>query len=294
MRLFLAIFRTCAARRATHPRAARRPRVFWPLRLTSCLALIVGLTLTSCASPVPRADALAESHGWETELIRGADFRHRVFRNRVPRGEVLHVYIEGDGTPYLQRYFVAADPTPRNPLMLRLMALDPAPSVYVGRPCYFDTISDPECDAQYWTLKRFSPRVVESLASAVQKEQLRAGAKRLELFGHSGGGTLAVLLSARLPGVTRVVTLAPTMDTEAWTDFHRYTPLKGSLNPAEGVRLDASIRADHYVGGRDDNVPPVLVRDAAEKIGGNVHVIDEFTHTCCWDRIWPDILRGEQ
>lgn len=243
---------------------------------------------------MPRAEALAESHGWETELIQGADFRHRVFRNRVPRGEVLHVYIEGDGTPYLQRYFVAPDPTPENPLMLRLMALDPAPSVYVGRPCYFDTVSDPECNAQFWTLKRFSPRVVESLARAVQKEQVRAGAKRLELFGHSGGGTLAVLLSARLTGVTRVVTLAPTMDIDAWTDFHRYTRLKGSLNPAEDVRLDASIRADHYVGGRDDNVPPSLVRDAAGKIGGSVHVIDEFTHACCWERIWQGVLQGEQ
>ena len=43
----------------------------------------------------------------------------------APAG-ALHVYIEGDGTPYVARHDFAADPTPRNPLMLRLMTLDPA------------------------------------------------------------------------------------------------------------------------------------------------------------------------
>ena len=115
----------------------------------------------------------------------------------------LHVYIEGDGTPYVARYDVAADPTPRHPLMLQLMTLDPASSVYVGRPCYFGLANDPSCTPRDWTLDRFSPRIVDSMARVI--EQMRTGRETdaIELYGHSGGGALAVLLAERLGGVQR-------------------------------------------------------------------------------------------
>jgi pimeloyl-ACP methyl ester carboxylesterase len=258
------------------------------------LVLILAIAFAGCASRLDNVQSLVSSQGWQSELVEGEGFSHRVFRNRVPPSDVLHVYIEGDGTPYLHRYFIASDPTPYNPVMLRLMALDPKPSVYVGRPCYFDAINDPRCDPAFWTLQRFSPRVVQSLAHVVKAEQARSGAKRLVLFGHSGGGTLAVLLAQRLPDVVRVVTLAPTMDIDAWTRLHDYAPLRGSLNPADGERLRDSVAVEHFVGSRDENVPPDLVTAAAKKVGGVVHVVEGFTHTCCWERIWESrVLASE-
>src|SRR6185436_12059458 len=118
------------------------------------------------------------------------------------------------------------DPTPRHPLMLQLMTLDSAPSVYVGRPCYFGLANDPPCTPRDWTLDRFSPRIVDSMASVI--EQLRAGrgTDAIELYGHSGGAALAVLLAARLGGVQRIVTIAGNLDVEAWTTYHGYTPLE--------------------------------------------------------------------
>jgi hypothetical protein len=117
-----------------------------------------------------------------------------VYRRKARAGQsgALHVYIEGDGRPFLEPTTVAFDPTPRDPLMLRLMALDPAPSVYLGRPCYFGLDHDRGCNPAYWTVRRFAPEVVDSLAAALRSEAARSAARSIELYGHSGGGTLMV------------------------------------------------------------------------------------------------------
>ena len=208
---------------------------------------------------------------------------------------MLHVYIEGDGQPFLAPTTVALDPTPRDPLMLRLMALDPAPSLYLGRPCYFGLSNDRGCDPSYWTLRRFSPEVVESLADVLRSEMIRANAHEVELYGHSGGGTLAVLLAARIPDVTRVITIGATLDTAAWCALHGYTPLLGSLNPAELAPNPEPTRVLHLVGSQDTNTPPELVESAAARGGarGSVRVVRGYTHNCCWQEIWESVLGGD-
>ena len=149
--------------------------------------------------------------------------------------------------------------------MLRLMTLDPAPSIYVGRPCYFGLANDPPCTPRDWPLDRFSPRVVDSMARLI--EQLREGRQdAIELYGHSGGGALAVLLAARLGGVQRIVTIGGNLDVDAWTAYHGYTPLEGSLNPVNAGPLPATLLQEHYVGDRDRVVPPEMVEAAALRL----------------------------
>ena len=72
-----------------------------------------------------------------SEVIKGKRFDHKVFHRRGSNGRGgIHVYIEGDGSPWVNGgATVAANPTPRNPLALQLMATSPYNSVYVGRPC---------------------------------------------------------------------------------------------------------------------------------------------------------------
>lgn len=251
--------------------------------------VVVGVAcIVACAPPTQRSDSIALESGFTEALIQGAQFRHRIYRKNFEAPvQALHVYIEGDGVPYHRRFIVASDPTPRSPLMLRLMRADPAPSVYVGRPCYFGLARDVNCDARYWTLGRFAPEVIESMAVAIRAEAARAQARDIVLFGHSGGGTLAVLVAQHLqPQVRKVVTLAGTLDIDAWTDLHRYTRLKGSVNPVHQPRME-SVELVHFVGSEDRNVPPEIVTAAAEKIGGRVEIIKGFTHGCCWDRRWP-------
>ena len=149
----------------------------------------------------------------------------------------LHVYLEGDGTPWVYRVIVTPDPTPRRPLMLGLMSLDDAPSIYVGRPCYNGTSGASGCDDTLWTSARYSATVVDSMAKAIRVIARRGGYSALRLFGHSGGGTLALLLAPRLEGVLDVVTVAGNLDIEAWTRHHGYSPLRDSLNPASEPAL---------------------------------------------------------
>jgi pimeloyl-ACP methyl ester carboxylesterase len=118
----------------------------------------------------------------------------------------------------------------------------------------------------------------------------RAHASRIEIYGHSGGGTIAALLATRITGVTRVIAIAPTLDIAAWCALHGYTRLLGSLNPAE---LDLqSLPIVYLVGSADTNTPPDFIQAAAARTGTSaaVRVIPGYTHTCCWQQLWQGVL----
>jgi pimeloyl-ACP methyl ester carboxylesterase len=251
----------------------------------------VALGAGGCRAPNAKIDRFAAERAFERETVAGTDFHHVVMRNSfLLAGSVLHAYIEGDGMPFVNSATVAADPTPLHPLMLHLMALDLRRAVYVGRPCYFGLRIDRACNPSYWSTRRFSPEVVASMAAVIREEMQRAGASSVQLFGHSGGGALVVLLTRQL-SVNALVTIGGNLDTDAWANVHGYTPLIGSLNPADVV-LDPvlAVRATHFVGSEDTVVPASLVHRAAERIGGTVREIPGFSHQCCWERMWPSVL----
>jgi pimeloyl-ACP methyl ester carboxylesterase len=247
--------------------------------------------LSACSNPGRRADEAAQGFGFERQIVAGAGFRHVVFRNSLGPGGVLHVYIEGDGMPFRKRDQVAEDPTPHNLLMLRLMNEDPAPGIYVGRPCYFGLYTDRECSPLMWTLRRYSAEVVDSMAAVIRAEGDRSGARTIELYGHSGGGVLAVLIAERLLTVSRVVTIGANLDIAAWTELHGYSALEGSIDPARAPTR-SHVEVLHLVGSQDTNTPPSLVQSAARARGGEtVRIISGFDHACCWESLWPSILQ---
>jgi pimeloyl-ACP methyl ester carboxylesterase len=259
-------------------------------------ALIPLLALSACVAPAERTDETAAAAGFTRQVIQGTEFRHVVYRNHASAsGRGLHVYIDGDGTPYLDRWTVALDPTPRRPLMLQLMMLDPAAAAYVGRPCYSGLARDPPCTPLDWTYHRYAPRVVDSLARAVATLVAASGADYVELYGHSGGGTLAVLLARQVPDVRRVVTLAGNLDTDAWADLHGYQRLSGSRNPVQLGPLPAAVEQRHYAGADDTVVPAATVAEAARQLGSTagVEVLPAVTHLDGWEAAWPGILAGQ-
>ena len=265
-----------------------RPAAGKTTALLACLAVVA-----ACSSPRERIDSIATDAGYERALIAGDAFRHVVYLARGGAGpsEVLRVYIEGDGSPYLSRYVVSSDPTPRQPVMLRLMALDTAPVAYVGRPCYFGLAGQPPCEPTDWTLGRFSDDVVASMAAVINRLADESGAVEVWLFGHSGGGALAVLLARRIPEATRVVTIGGVLDTDAWTALHDYAPLRMSLNPVDGGELGSSVTQVHLAGARDENVPPELIETAAGRLGAaDVRVLPGVSHSKGWEAYWPAIL----
>jgi pimeloyl-ACP methyl ester carboxylesterase len=257
----------------------------------ACGAALAGIG--ACASPAARLDAQAQHSGFSREEMRGTAYRHVVYAvGRADGGRTLDVYIEGDGTPYLTRRTVSPDPTPRRPVMLRLMGRGSRPALYVGRPCYGGLANDPPCTPLDWTLGRFSEPIVDSMAAVIERAGVQLGATTVNLFGHSGGGTLALLLARRVPGVRCVVTLAGNLDPDAWTDLHGYSRLAGSLNPAVLGPLPAQTRQRHYVGDRDRVTPPDLVRRAARRLGAEAVVLAGVSHTRGWEKQWPAIVAG--
>lgn len=258
-------------------------------KLATCA--LAALALAGCATQVERIDRIAAEHGFTRALLRGASFEHVVYRNAAARGDApLHVYIEGDGSPFITTHAIARDPTPRSPVMLELMALDPAPSLYVGRPCYFGLQAAAGCSPLYWTVARFGTEVLDSMAAVIDGTRAAEDAG-VVLLGHSGGGALAVLLAQRLANVRAVVTVAGNLDTAAWTTLHRYTPLVLSLNPSDRPLTGVPLVV-HLAGAEDEVVPAALIEAAAHTIGGEVRIVAGARHVCCWAAAWPAVLDG--
>lgn len=119
---------------------------------------------------------------------------------RPGTGDVLRVYIEGDGHAWQSRTRPSADPTPHNPVGLRLALADPSPAplLYLARPCQYargEVLR--HCATRYWTSARLSEEVISSLDAAVSAAKAHSGARHVALVGFSGGGGAAALLAAR-------------------------------------------------------------------------------------------------
>ena len=263
-----------------------------PAWLRACV-LGACVSIAGCATPYEHASVRAREHGLAETTVDGSGFRHRIwYADDGDSGRPLHVYVEHDGVPWRARYFVASDPTPRQPVMLELAAMDPGPRLYLGRPCYFLEAPQAACIPEMWTARRYSEAVVASMTSALARFRASHPHRGVVLMGHSGGGTIVALMAERVPDVRAVITLAGNLDVARWTAYHLYSPLDGSLDPAKRPPLAADVQQWHYIGTRDGNVLPEFVRAfAAARPGAHYTELEGFDHGCCWRRVWPTILR---
>ena len=256
----------------------------------SVAALVVASVAVRCGAPAVNFDEQAKALAYERRVVVGTQFEHVIYAKAGRPSERLHVYLGGDGTPWLAGR-PAIDPTPRNPLVLRLLAMDSAPAVYLGRPCYHGQVDGGQCAPWVWTSGRYSEEVVASLARVVRRLLQDGRHSQIAWFGHSGGGTLAALLAPRFRETDALVTIAANLDTAAWAAYAWEGGLSGSLNPATLPPLPAHIRQRHYAGGADRVVPPYLTAPVASRLGGELIVVEDYDHACCWEELWPGIIR---
>lgn len=259
-------------------------------------AMFATLLLSGCTSAGQRLDQQAREAGLEIVHVTTGEFPSIVYLKRSTGADhatapdasgLLTIFLESDGVPWLGRT-PSDDPTTRQPVALEMLMRSPAPAAYITRPCYHGLRSD-KCNVELWTGARYSPEVVESMAATVREAQRRAGAERVALVGYSGGGTLAVLIAERLENVASVTTVAANLDTDAWTDHHRYLRLSQSMNPA--LSNEPHPWPELHLRGANDPVVPLATTERYFKRypQARQRTIEGFDHVCCWVRDWSTI-----
>jgi len=250
------------------------------------------ICLFGCMSASTKFDHVALNNGVNKIVTSGSEFQHVIYEKTFASRQTgsLNVYIGSDGTPW--NFDVPAeDPTPRNPLTLRLMMQDPQPAILVGRPCYHGLSASHGCNPSIWTSARYSRSVVRSMADVIERYVDGHSYVSINLIGYSGGGALAALVAAELDRIYTLITVAANLDTDAWTRYHKYEPLFASLNPANEAALATSIRQVHYFGALDSNVPMSTTdKYFSENSTAERREIADFDHVCCWTRTWGSIL----
>lgn len=263
---------------------------FVGLRLASTVA--AGAMLHGCghggAERDETAASIARTVGLEAATVGGAGFDLQTWRRDDGRPGPLFVYVEGDGLAYLDARTPSSDPTPADPVALRLAAADPGPAVlYIARPCQFAAgRADPRCSVRAWTTGRFGAAVVASVDDAISRARVDHPERALVLVGYSGGGVIAALVAARRRDVALLVAVAAPLDVADWTRRLGVSPLDGADLPLD--RLSA-VTTVAFAGGQDKVVPVASVASAVGKLGASATLIVEpaFDHRCCWARDWP-------
>ena len=196
------------------------------------------------------------------------------------------IYIEGDGHAFNAHGRATQDPTPRGTLVRELAFGDDFPNVvYLARPCQY--IKSPVCSKRHWTTARFAPEIINAEYAAVKQI---AGDNPVVLIGFSGGAQIAGLIASAKPGlnVKKIITIAGNLDHLAWTQYHNLPPLTESLNLESYRKQFAKIPQIHYVGEKDDVIPPIL---AYEFIRNPTLIIEvkDAEHNSGWEKIYSAV-----
>jgi hypothetical protein len=267
------------------------------------LFLLGVLWLTACSSlPTPQeriaaANSLAGKSSWQRINIAAGLFDLAAYLPTASlSGSDLTIYVEGDGFAWLASDTPSPDPTPIQPIGLRLALAQPAGNAaYLARPCQYQSEPARSCTQSYWTNLRFAAEVIDASDRAISELKHRFAASRLTLVGYSGGAAVATLVAARRNDVEKLVTVAGNLDHKRWTTWHRVPPLTGSLNPVDYRDQLMAIPQWHFVGENDKTIPPALVREFAAGLSlAKVLTLPGYDHVCCWVENWSELWSSFQ
>lgn len=262
------------------------------------LLFLLAALVTACAGTAPeqrRAQAakLAIDAGWQRITLDAGMFALAAFLPQdLYQTKTLTIYIEGDGLAWVSSSTPSFDPTPNNPLALKLALSDHIDTaVYLARPCQYVEGDDRRgCEQKYWTSHRFAPEVIEASNIAVSQLKKRYAADKLRIIGYSGGGAVAALIAARRADVKQLITIAGNLDHAVWTKQHRLSPLYGSLNPADAWQQLQDVPQQHYVGELDTNINASVAQAFVSRFTADkqpiITMMPGFDHHCCWESLW--------
>lgn len=265
--------------------------------ITLCLYLVGCIDTQSIKERHEIARTIASQTNLKQEKIVAGDFLLTTYHRGLKISDKnLMVYVEGDGSAWDRKYRLSKNPTPKNPLGLKLAAKDIANSIlYIARPCmYLEEELLQDCPEKFWSSHRYSEQVISSINQVIDLAVGASSTKSLTLVGYSGGGTIAALIAARRNDVSSFITIASNLDHEFWTKLHDISPLTGSLDPVEYVDTLSKIKQIHFVGAIDNIIPETVIKHYLSKMlfkdNITINVIKDFNHSCCWEDAWPELL----
>jgi hypothetical protein len=264
------------------------------------LAVVFLFFANSCAFNsvdyrIKYADELAAQNSLKKEIIKTQNFYLLTYSKISNSKATLNVYIEGDGFAWKNRYTISENPTPKNPVALKLAIVDPNSNIlYIARPCQY--VIDPMCQEKFWTGSRFSKTVIDSTNEAISQFAKKHKIKKMNLFGYSGGGAVAVLVGSIRSDVSLIGSVAGNLNHKELMKLHGVTPLDDSLDAIDVIEKVKNIPQFYLVGARDRIVPPEIVISFAKRvneIGGNARfkIIDKADHQYeGWGKNWKEAL----
>ena len=222
--------------------------------------------------------------------IKTDTFNLYSYQKILDTNEPIKIYIEGDGHAFNFHGQPTKDPTPKSSFLKNAAFSDSGENVvYLARPCQYILDKNQICSKRHWTTARFAPEIIHSTANAIKQI---AGNNEVILIGFSGGAQVAGLVAVLHPDIKikKLINIAPNLDHLAWTQYHQLPSLSESLNLADYKQLYNKIPQVHYIGGKDKNITPSLVKDFISN-KSLINVVDKASHNYGWDNIIPYITK---
>jgi len=272
------------------------------MMIKQCIILILAagiLTGCSLSSLKGRYDTAVEiaSPALMSKRIISADLFNLTVWERISRQDALvNVYIEGDGLAWLDSRTKSMNPTPPDPLALRLAALDNTNNViYIARPCQYTGLSSGgACPDLYWTNGRTAPEVIRAYMLALDNIKAIYHVTDFNLIGYSGGAAVAILVAAKRTDILSLRTIAGNTDYATFSAIHSVSPMDASLDPIGMAPKVALIPQLHFIGEKDTVIPPDIFnswkRASAESLCVQSIIVPENTHEKGWVEKWPKLL----
>ena len=260
------------------------------------IILTIALLSSGCVSKLsPKvrqhtADTVAQAGNLVQQKIATDDFLLTTYQrfDATADNKQMVVYIEGDGMAWISRDQLSSNPTPVQPIALKLASIDTNDNVlYIARPCqYLWPQKMNRCSSRYWSDKRGSEEVISSINQAISIVKQKQNISSIRLIGYSGGGGIAALIADRRADVNEFVSVSGNLNYKLFTQTHNLSPMNGSIDPITIANQIGSIPQIHYVGADDKIIPKQIALSFSDK----VKVINDVSHDN-WPDKWAQILR---
>ena len=251
--------------------------------------------LFGCSSDqarINKAFYLAQQNNYKHKIIKSSLFPIQIFYQENNSNHAV-IYLEGDGLVINKYGEVALDPTPTDPMALRLASIDKrhVTKIVINRPFHY--IKSKHSDSRYWTTARYAPEVIQSILEVLRNCQKQFHFKTIEIVAYSGGASVALLLAPHLENIEQITSFAGNLDHKSWARYHNAGPLFESLDPLKNKAVLGHIPQVHFLGTIDENTTIDLGKQYKQQIDTNkvtIVTVEEFDHDSNWPSVWQEQL----